>query len=95
MRFFLTFCLLVLTSCASSKFPHSYFVDCEKKFTDFTNLSTCAIKEIERDCKDLSNCSNKNSRFVNIMERLKSMVDGNEITENEAMFRYLNIIESE
>mgnify|MGYP001170785441 FL=1 len=95
MKFFLIFFLLVLTSCASSKFSHSYFVDCEKKSTNFSNLSKCAIKEIERDCKELSNCSNKNSRFVNIMKRLKIMVDSNEITENEAMFRYLNIIDSE
>ena len=95
MKLFLIFFLLVLTSCASSKLSHSYFVDCEKKSTNFSNLSTCAIKEIEKDCKELSNCSNENSRFVNIMKRLKIMVDSNEITENEAMFRYLNIIDSE
>ena len=95
MKFFLIFCILAITSCASSKLPHNYFVDCEKKSTNFTNLSSCAIKEIDRDCKELSNCSNNNSRFVNIMKRLKIMVDNNEITENEAMFRYLNIIDSE
>ena len=95
MKFFLFFFSLVLTSCASNKFSYSYFVDCEKKSTNFTNLSSCAIKEIERDCKELSSCSNQNSRFVNIMKRLKIMVDSNEITENEAMFRYLNLIDSE
>ena len=80
MKFFLIFCILAITSCASSKLPHNYFVDCEKKSTNFTNLSSCAIKEIDRDCKELSNCSNNNSRFVNIMKRLKIMVDNNEIT---------------
>ena len=95
MKIFLIITLLVLTSCASSKFPHNYFVDCEKKFTNFTNLSSCAINEIKKDCEDNSNCANENSRFVDIMKRLQIMVKDNEISENEAMFRYLNLIDSE
>ena len=95
MRLILIFCILVLTSCASSKFPHNYFVDCEEKFSNFTNLSSCAIKEMQKDCRETSNCSNENSRFVNIIKRLQIMVDSKEISENEAMFRYLNLIDSE
>tara|TARA_Y100000766_G_C18533278_1_gene424680 strand:- start:141 stop:545 length:405 start_codon:yes stop_codon:yes gene_type:complete len=95
MKFFLVITLLVLTSCVSNKFPHNYFVDCEKKFTNFTNLSSCAIKDIQKDCEDISNCANEKSRFVDIMKRLQIMVNDKEISENEAMFRYLNLIDSE
>ena len=95
MKLFLIFCILALTSCASSKLPYTYFIDCEKKFTNFTNLSSCAIKEMQKDCEEILTCSSESSRFVNIMKRLQIMVDSNEITENEAMFRYLNLIDSE
>ena len=95
MKISLVAILLILTSCSSSKFPHIYFVDCEKKFTNFTNLSSCAIEEIKKDCEDISNCENENSRFVDIMKRLQIMVKDKEISENEAMFRYLNLIDSE
>ena len=95
MKLFLIFCFLLFTSCASSKFSHSYFVNCEKKFTNFTNISSCAIKEMQKDCKEISNCPSENSRFVNIIKRLQIMVDSKEITENEAMFRYLNLIDIE
>ena len=95
MRVFLIFGFLALTSCASGKYAHNYFSDCEKKFSNFTNLSSCAIKELQKDCGEISNCSNENSRFVNIMKRLQIMVDNKEITENEAMFRYLNLIDTE
>ena len=95
MKLFLIIISLILTSCASGKFPHTYFVDCEKKFNNFANLSSCAIKEIKKDCEDVSNCANENSRFVDIMKRLQIMVKDKEISDNEAMFRYLNLIDSE
>ena len=53
------------------------------------------MNEISRSCVDESSCQHKSQRFVDIIERLKMMVDNQEITENEAMFRYLNLIEIE
>ena len=50
---------------------------------------------MRKDCEEISTCSSESSRFVNIMKRLQVMIDSNEITENEAMFRYLNLIDSE
>mgnify|MGYP001223514954 CR=1 FL=1 len=95
MRYFLILSILILNSCTLSKYPHSYFANCEEKFDDFTNLSSCGLKEIQEDCEDNFNCKNENSRFVDIIKRLKIMVDNKEISENEAMFRYLNLIELE
>ena len=95
MRYFLTLFLLILTSCATSKYPHNYFTDCEKKFSEFNDLSACALKEINKDCKDNSVCKIDDNRFVNIIKRLNLMVNNKEISENEAMFRYLNLIDYE
>ena len=95
MRHFLIFSILFLTSCTLSKYPHSYFANCEEKFDDFTNLSSCGLKEIQEDCEDNFNCKNENSRFVDIIKRLKIMVDNKEISENEAMFRYFNLMDFE
>ena len=53
------------------------------------------MNEINKSCVDESSCQYKSQRFVEIIERLKVMVDNQEITENEAMFRYLNLIEIE
>ena len=95
MNYFLVALLLLLSSCASGKYPHSYFVSCEEKFNEFTSLSSCALNDIREDCEDKQVCKNENSRFVNIIKRLQLMVDKEEISENEAMFRYLNLIEYE
>ena len=95
MQKFLILSLLIITSCASGKYPHSFFADCEKKFSEFTNLSSCALKEIQEDCDNNSNCQKENSRFVDIIKRLQIMVDNNEISDNEAMFRYYNLIDFE
>ena len=95
MKYFLIFSLLFITSCASSKYSYSYFVDCEKKFSEFTNLSSCALKNIQKDCNDNINCRNGNTRFVDAIKRLQIMVQNNEISDNEAMFRYYNIIDLE
>lgn len=95
MKYFLIFSLFIITSCASSKYSYSYFVDCEKKFSEFTNLSSCALKKIQNDCNNYTNCRNENTRFVEAIKRLNIMVENNEISDNEAMFRYYNLIDYE
>ena len=96
MKYFFIFSLLIITSCTSIKYSHNYFADCEKKFSKFTDLSKCALKEIQEDCNNNSlNCQNEKSRFVITMKRLQIMVDNNEISDNEAMFRYYNLIDFE
>lgn len=95
MKIFLIVILLITTSCASSKYSYSYFVDCEKKFSEFVNLSSCALKKIQEDCKNNMNCRNENTRFIDVVKRLQLMVVNNEISDNEAMFRYYNLIDFE
>ena len=95
MKYFLFFSLFVITSCVSSKYSYNYFVDCEKKFSEFYDLSSCALKEIQKECKNTTNCRNENTRFVEVMKRLQIMVQNNEISDNEAMFRYYNLIDYE
>ena len=95
MKHFLIFSLLLITSCASSKYSYSYFVDCEKKFSEFTDISSCALKKIQKDCNNDTNCRIENTRFVDVIKRLQIMVQNNEITANEAMFRYYNLIDYE
>ena len=95
MKYLFITCLLTITSCVSSKYSYSYFVDCEKKFSEFTDLSSCALKKIQNECSNNTNCRNENTRFVDAMKRLQIMVKNNEISDNEAMFRYYNIIDLE
>ena len=95
MKYFLIFSLLFITSCAASKYSYSYFVDCEKKFSEFTDLSSCALKKIQNECSNNTNCRNENTRFVDAIKRLQIMVQNNEISDNEAMFRYYNLIDYE
>ena len=95
MRYFFIFNLLIITSCSSNKYIHTHFVDCEKMFSEFTNLSSCALKNIQKDCNDNINCRNGNTRFVDAIKRLQIMVQNNEISDNEAMFRYYNLIDYE
>ena len=95
MKYFLIFSLFIITSCASSKYSYSYFVDCEKKFSEFSDLSSCALKEIQKECNNTTNCRNENTRFVDVMKRLQIMLENNEISDNEAMFRYYNLIDFE
>ena len=90
MNLFLTLMIFFLTSCSAIKYPHNYFADCEKNFTEFSALSECAMKEINEDCQGNSVCKLEESRFVNIIKRLQVMVNNDEISENEAMFRYFN-----
>tara|TARA_Y200000002_G_C22592715_1_gene625960 strand:+ start:140 stop:547 length:408 start_codon:yes stop_codon:yes gene_type:complete len=95
MRIFALVLIFLNSSCVSHKYTHDFFLDCEKKFSEFNNLTSCALDEINKSCVDETSCHYKSSRFVEIIERLKMMVDNQEITENEAMFRYLNLIEIE
>ena len=95
MKYFLIFSLFIITSCVSSKYPYTYFVDCEKKFSEFSDLSSCAFKEIQKECNNTTNCRNENTRFVDVMKRLQIMLENNEISDNEAMFRYYNLIDFE
>ena len=95
MKFVLISSLFIITSCASSKYSYNYFVDCEKKFSEFTNLSSCALEQIQNDCNNNINCRNENTRFVDAIKRLQIMVQNNEISDNEAMFRYYNLIDYE
>ena len=95
MKYFFIFSLFIITSCASNKYSYSYFVDCEKKFSEFTNLSSCALKKIQKECNYNINCRNENTRFVDAIKRLQIMVQNNEISDNEAMFRYYNLIDFE
>jgi len=53
------------------------------------------MKEINEDCLGNSVCKLEESRFVNIIKRLQVMVNNDEISENEAMFRYFNLIDYE
>lgn len=95
MKYFLILSFFVITSCASSKYSYSYFIDCEKQFSEFINISSCALKKIQKDCNNDTNCRNENTRFVDVIKRLQTMVQNNEITNNEAMFRYYNLIDYE
>ena len=95
MRYFLTFGLLIISSCSSSKYYYSHFVDCEKIFSQFTKLSSCALEKIKKDCNNNANCRSENARFVDAIKRLQIMVENNEITDNEAMFRYYNLSDFE
>ena len=58
-------------------------------------ISSCALKKIQKDCNNDTNCRNENTRFVDVIKRLQTMVQNNEITNNEAMFRYYNLIDYE
>ena len=63
MKFFTLF-ILLLTSCVSNKYSHNYFVNCEEKFSEFNELTSCAFKQIQQDCKKESDCKFENKRFV-------------------------------
>ena len=95
MKFFVIFFLLILSSCVSFKPTYNYFVECEKGNVKFSDLSSCAFEKIEKDCKENQDCKSDSERFLKIIKRLQLMVDNEEITENEAMFRYLNLVDFE
>ncbi len=87
--------VFMISSCASIKYSHDYFLDCEDKHDDFKSLSSCAFEDIKKDCEYKPDCKLKSKRFVKVIERLQLMVNNKEISDNEAMFRYLNLIDFE
>ena len=95
MHILMLLLVVMISSCTPMKYSHNYFLDCEDKHNDFKNLSSCAFEEIKKDCKDKSDCKLKSKRFVKVIERLQLMVSDKEISDNEAMFRYLNLIDIE
>ena len=95
MHILMLLLVVMISSCTPMKYSHNYFLDCEDKHNDFKNLSSCAFEEIKKDCKDKSDCKLKSKRFVKVIERLQLMVSNKEISDNEAMFRYLNLIDIE
>ena len=95
MPIFILLIVITISSCAPIKYSHDYFLDCEEKNNEFTSLSSCALENIRKDCENKPECKLKNKRFVKIIERLKLMVNNDEISDNEAMFRYLNLIDLE
>ena len=86
--------LLFLTSCTSSKDSYQYFTNCEKFNTSFNEIVTCGFKTIQTECKKIEECKLLDSRLSKNLNNLNIMVQNNEISENEAMFRYLQIIET-
>ena len=95
MQILMLLLVIMISSCAPIKYSHDYFLDCEDKHSDFKSLSSCAFEEIKKDCEDKPDCKLKSKRFVKVIERLRLMVNNEEISDNEAMFRYLNLIDIE
>ena len=95
MHVLLLLLAVMISSCTPIKYSHNYFLDCEDKHNDFKSLYSCAFEDIKKDCEDKPDCKLKSKRFVKVIERLQMMVSNNEISDNEAMFRYLNLIDLE
>ena len=95
MHILMLLLVVIISSCTPMKYSHNYFLDCEDKHNDFKNLSSCAFEEIKKDCEDKLDCKLKSKRFVKVIKRLQLMVSNKEISDNEAMFRYLNLIDIE
>ncbi len=95
MQIFILLLAITISSCTPIKYSHDYFLRCEDKYNDFTSLASCALGDIMKDCENKPDCKIKNKRFVKIIERLKLMVINKEISDNEAMFRYMNLIDIE
>ena len=94
MQILMILLAIMISSCAPIKFSHDYFLDCEDKHSDFKSLSSCAFEEIKKIVK-INQIVNLKKRFVKVIERLQLMVNNEEISDNEAMFRYLNLIDIE
>ena len=95
MKLLILLLIPIVSSCTKIEGSHDYFLSCEEKFSDFKRLSSCALKEIAKDCNDRQDCNLQNERFVKIIKKLELMVNNNEISDNEAMFRYLNLMDFE
>ena len=90
-----TFLLVIfMVSCSANKLSYEYFSECEELHNTFSTISKCGLNKVNESCINENDCSLSKDRFVNIIEQLNLMVTKKEISEDEAFFRYLNIINS-
>ena len=83
---------IFVVSCSTNKLSHEFFSECEDSHDSFSKISSCGLTKVDKVCLNSNDCYLFNDRFVNIIEQLNLMVINKEISENEALFRYLNII---
>ena len=90
-----TFVLVIfIVSCSTNKLSYEYFSDCEDLHNTFSAISKCGLNKVNESCINENDCNLSKDRFVNIIEQLNLMVTKKQISEDEAFFRYLNIINS-
>ena len=91
----LTFVLTIfIFSCSTTKLSHEYFSKYEDLHNTFSAISICGLNKFNESCINANDCRLSKDRFVKIIEQLKLMIAKKEISEDEAFFRYLNIINS-
>ena len=84
----------LIVSCSTNKLSYEYFSECEELHNTFSTISKCGLNKINESCINANDCHLTKDRFVNIIEQLNLMLTKKEISEDEAFFRYLNIINS-
>ena len=84
----------LIVSCSTNKLSYEYFSECEELHNTFSTISKCGLNKVNESCINENDCNLSKDRFVNIIEQLNLMVTKKEISEDEAFFRYLNIINS-
>ena len=90
-----TFILVIfVVSCSTNKLSYEYFSECEELHNTFSTISKCGLTKVNKSCINENDCNLSKDRFVNIIEQLNLMVTKKQISEDEAFFRYLNIINS-
>ena len=90
-----TFVLVIfIVSCSTNKLSYEYFSECEELHNTFSTISKCGLNKVNESCINADDCHLTKDRFVNIIEQLNLMLTKKEISEDEAFFRYLNIINS-
>ena len=90
-----TFVLVIfIVSCSTNKLSFEYFSECEELHNTFSTISKCGLNKVNESCINENDCNLSKDRFVNIIEQLNLMVTKKQISEDEAFFRYLNIINS-
>ena len=85
---------ILIVSCSTNKLSYEYFSECEESHNTFSTISKCGLNKVNESCINENDCNLSKDRFVNIIEQLNLMVTKKEISEDEAFFRYLNIINS-
>ena len=84
----------LIVSCSTNKLSYEYFSECEELHNTFSTISKCGLNKVNESCINANDCHLTKDRFVNIIEQLNLMLTKKEISEDEAFFRYLNIINS-